>query len=85
MHRGLINVFAELLTYRHGNEFMRIPIPKSWVGKSFNDMLVELKNTKNAILVAVHKETDSMIVNPENHVFEEGDQVVVICKGTLEL
>ena len=85
MHRGLINVFAELLTYRHGNEFMRMPIPSSWIGKKFNEMLSELKDKKNAILVAVHSEDDSMQVNPENHTFEAGDQVVVICKGSLEL
>ena len=84
MHRGLINVFAELLTYRHGNEFMRIPIPTSWEGKKFNDMLKELKDTKNAILVAVHSEDESMTVNPENHTFEKGDQVVVICAESLD-
>lgn len=85
MHRGLINVFGELLTYRHGNEFRRLPVPSSWVGRQFNEMLSELKNDKNAILVAVDGQEDSMDVNPENHTFAEGDQVVVICKGPLEL
>ena len=85
MHRGLINVLGELLTYRHGNEFFRTPIPKSWIGRPFNELLTELKENKNAILVAVHPQDSEMDVNPENHSFTAGDEVVVICKGPIEL
>ena len=85
MHRGLINVLGELLTYRHGNEFYRSAIPVSWYGRTFNEMLRELKESHNAILVAVHREGEEVIVNPEKHVFSEGDEIVAICQGQFEL
>ena len=85
MHRGLINVLGELLTYRHGNEFYRSAIPDSWHGRTFNEMLTELKQTHNAILVAVHSAGREVNVNPENHVFSNGDEVVAICNGDFDL
>ena len=89
MHRGLINVLGELLTYRHGNEFYRSPIPDSWLGRTFLEMLPEAKKSHNAILVAVHAggeaSGESVSVNPENHVFAKGDEVVAICKGQFDL
>ncbi len=85
MHRGLINVLGELLTYRHGNEFYRTVVPETWIGKTFVEMLTELKSTKNAILVAVHPVNGDMDVNPDNHVFASGDEVVVICKSQVKL
>lgn len=84
MHRGLINVLGELLSYRHGSEFYRTCIPDSWHGRTFNEMLTELKNSHNAILVAVHTEGNSVAVNPENHVFVKGDEIVAICNGQIE-
>lgn len=85
MHRGLISVLGELLTYRHGNEFFRTKVPDSWVDRSFNDMLIKLKQDKNAILVAVQPENGKIKVNPEQYEFKPGDEVVVICDGQLEL
>ena len=85
MHRGLINVLGELLTYRHGNEFFRTSIPSGWIGRSFNEKLNDLKQNQNAILVAVHPEDSTIHVNPDKHVFQEGDEVVVICRGQIKL
>ena len=85
MHRGLINVLGELLTYRHGNEFYRTAIPDSWHGRTFNEMLLDLKETHNAILVAVHPAGQKVTVNPEKHVFSRGDEIVAICHGRFEL
>ena len=85
MHRGLINVLGELLTYRHGNEFVRTSIPASWIGRTFNEMLNHLKQQQNAILVAVHPENGTIDVNPDKHTFDAGDEVVVICKGPIKL
>lgn len=85
MHRGLINVLGELLTYRHGNEFFRSPVPDNWIGRTFNEKLNELKQNQNAILVAVQPEGSEIDVNPDKHVFGKGDEVVVICKGQIKL
>ncbi len=85
MHRGLISVLGELLTYRHGNEFFRTPIPEAWVGRTFNEMLAEVKQTHNAILVAVHSGDDQVTVNPDHHVFAHGDEIVAICHQRVDL
>lgn len=85
MNRGLIGVLSELLTYQHGNEFYRLPIPESWVGESFDQKLGDLRGTANSILVAVHPEQGEAMVNPVNYQFAEGDEVIVISRGTPKL
>ena len=85
MNGGLMGVFSELLTYQHGNEFYRIPLPAQWQGKAFMDLFVELKQTHNAVLVAVHTATDKTIVNPSEHVFASGDELVVIAENEVSL
>ncbi len=82
MTRGLINVFSELLTYQRGNEFHRVTIPEAWVGTTFDEKLSQVRETANIILVAVHSLGEDPVVNPENYVFRERDEVVVIsCKA----
>ncbi|MCH2178330.1 MAG: ion transporter [Mariniblastus sp.] len=85
MHRGLIDVLGELLSYERGNEFFRSAIPESWVGLQFDKKLSELKQNQNAILVAVHTAQGEGHVNPENYEFQPGDEVVAISKGNLKL
>lgn len=81
MNRGLMGVLGELLTYQRGNEFYRCKIPDSWLGKGFNQMLLELKESQDAILVAVQPLGGQMMVNPKEHEFAKGDEVVVIGTG----
>lgn len=85
MNGGLMGVFSELLTYQHGNEFYRLPVPSAWHGKSFMDLFVEVKQTHNAVLIAVHTDANQMIVNPANHTFGPGDEVVVIAEHEISL
>ena len=83
MNRGLMGVLGELLTYQRGNEFYRCPIPDQWLGKTFNEMLLELKTSQDSILVAVQPEGGSMVVNPREHVFAAGDEGGVIGTGPI--
>ena len=85
MHRGLVGVLGELLSYQHGSEFYRQEIPKSWVGAKFDDKLTQVKKDQNAILVAVHSSDGEAIVNPRQYEFQSGDEVVAICSGALKL
>ena len=85
MHRGLIDVLGELLSYERGNEFFRAAVPPSWIGLQFDEKLSELKLKQNAILVAVHTAQGEGHVNPENYQFQPGDEVVAISKGNLKL
>lgn len=85
MNKGLIGVLSELLTYQHGNEFYRQAIPDSWVGVSFDEKLAEVKQSGDMILVAVHSEGQESVVNPKKYIFQEHDEVVLICNGTPKL
>jgi voltage-gated potassium channel len=79
-NRGLMSVFTELMTYERGNEFYRITVPSSCVGKSFGECLATLKDEHDVILVAVHPQGGSMQINPKEHRFEADDDVVVIAE-----
>ena len=68
MNKGLIGVLSELLTYQHGNEFYRMPIPLSWVGSTFDQKLIDLKQTSNVILVAVHSANIDSVGKGENRI-----------------
>lgn len=85
MNRGLMGVFSELLTYQRGNEFYRLSLSTEWFGKTFNELFVQLKQSHNAILVAVHRANGEMVVNPANHTFSEGDEIVVIAEHGVTL
>lgn len=80
MNRGLMDVFTELLTYQTGNEFYRLKLPERWVGASYADVFVELKKTRNAVLVSVHTAGGQTLVNPTDHRFQAGDEIVVIAE-----
>lgn len=80
MKRGLANVVSELLTYDQGNEFYRVEIPASWVGKSFDEKLVELRTQHDSILVAVHSANQPPNINPTEYMFETSDEVVLISR-----
>jgi voltage-gated potassium channel len=85
MNRGLMGVFTELLTYQRGNEFYRLDVPEAWHGRSFLDVFVELKKTRNVTLVAVHAPGGEMMVNPADYTFGPGDEVVVIAQDEIKL
>ncbi len=85
MNRGRMDVFTELLTYQTGNEFYRIKLPERWVGASYVDVFVELKKTQNAVLVSVHTTDGQTLVNPTDHEFRAGDEIVVIAEEEVTL
>ena len=85
MNRGLLGVLDELLSCQRGNEFYRVAVPDSWFGKSFSEMLRELKRSHNAILIGVHSPQQGTLVNPAEYSFQAGDELVAICDREIEL
>lgn len=81
MNHGLMSVLEELLTHQHGQVFYRVRVPDSWEGKDYLEGMVELKRIHNATLVAVQHPNGEMIVNPDEHVFAVGDEMVIMSKG----
>lgn len=86
LNRGLIGIFAELLTHERGSQFYSVRVPDSWIGKDVMDLFVHLKRDHNSILVAIHEpETDRFNVNPDHYEFTGGENAVVISSDSIEL
>lgn len=85
MERGSMGVIDELLTCQRGNEFYRTEIPEKWIGKDFNEAFVEMKSQHRAILVGVCEEGGEVYVNPDEHQFQHGDQVIIIAENQIDL
>lgn len=85
MNHGLMGVLEELLTHQHGQVFYRVRVPDDWEGKNYIDCMIELKKKYNATLVAVQHENGEMTVNPDEHIFETGDEMVIMSKGEITL
>ncbi|MCA9173393.1 MAG: NAD-binding protein [Planctomycetales bacterium] len=83
MSRGLLGVYGELLTYRHGNEMQRVHVSDQWAGRTFQEMLGEVKRSHDAILVAVVDSAGVLKVNPPEHTFAAGEEVIVITRDEL--
>ncbi len=77
LNRGLMDVFKELLTHQHGNQFYRLAVPEVFYGRSFDDVLADMRQTHHALLIAVGKGRE-MRVNPSNYTLGPGDEIVVI-------
>lgn len=85
LNPGLMSVFNELLTGEQGNQFYRLSISDSWVGKTFLELFAYLKQTHNAILIAVFDSTGVSQINPNDYRFQYKDYVIVIAKQTIQL
>jgi voltage-gated potassium channel len=85
MNHGLMDVISELMTYQHGNGFYRVAVPDNWIGRSFQDAFGEWKRNRNVILVGVQSPGERMRVNPDEYVFQAGDEVVVISAKEIKL
>lgn len=77
LHKGLMRVVTELLSYEVGNGFLRTPIPDRYRGKTFGELLGVFKAEHDAILVAVIKGTETL-VNPKDYVIAGGEEAVLI-------
>jgi voltage-gated potassium channel len=85
LNPGLMGVFNELLTGEHGNQFYRLPISEPWVGKTFLELFAYLKQTHNAILIAVCDPAGVFQINPNDYRFEYKDYVIVIAEQKVQL
>ena len=85
LNPGLMGVFNELLTGKQGNQFYQLPIGSAWVGKTFLELFAHLKQTHNAILIAICDRTGVSQINPTDYRFQPQDYVIVIAKQKIQL
>ena len=55
---GAPQVAMEILDYEHGNDIHRVPIPEEFVGKTFEEIFLHFKKTKNWTLIGVVTEEE---------------------------
>jgi voltage-gated potassium channel len=60
---GVPRVVDELLSFRFGQVILRMPLPNSLIGKTFWEACDYLKQSNNAILIGLAKETQAMALN----------------------
>lgn len=76
---GLSTVIADLTSHDHGQEFYRVPVPSSLVGRTFTEAMAEVKARSEAILVAVGTGEGQYRVNPPaDRLLDGGDHLLVI-------
>lgn len=85
LNHGLMSVLDELLTHQHGQVFHRLRVPDEWEGRDYLDCLIDLKRNHDATLIAVQHEKGEMIINPREHVFAKGDEMVVMAEQDVSL
>ena len=75
---GLSKVVTEIVSQRYGNDLKQLDVPEGLAGRSFFDVLCELKKTNKGILVAV-KRDDEVLTNPDADLeIGENDQLIAI-------
>ncbi len=75
---GMSKMFSSLLTFGEGSEVYRIPLPNSYINKSFKEAFLDLGKKKDIILVAVERGGEIKI-NPKGEFkLKEGDYLFAI-------
>jgi len=87
---GIISVLNELFTSKYGNQFYKLEVASSWVGKTAMELYVWLKDSYNAILLSVENHgsdpPNPSLVNPDkDYVFKKGDHIIVISHEKISL
>lgn len=78
---GISRVISDVLSAREGSDLRRMPLPAELVGRSFLDVLCEVKRANRAIVVGV-QHGDEVITNPEgDRPLASGDHLIVIAPG----
>jgi voltage-gated potassium channel len=60
LYPGAPQVAMELLNYEHGNDIHRVPILEEFVGKTFEEVFLHFKKTKNWTLIGIVTEEETV-------------------------
>ena len=60
LYPGAPQVAMELLDYEHGNDIHRVPIPETYIDKTFEEVFVHFKKTKNWTLIGIVTEEETV-------------------------
>lgn len=60
---GVPRAVDELLSFRYGNELVRLEIPDEYVGKTFWQLHEYMKSERNAILIGIARESKAVVLD----------------------
>lgn len=60
LYPGAPQVAMEILDYEHGNDIHRVPIPVEFVNKTFGELFIHFKKTRNWILIGIVTEEETV-------------------------
>jgi voltage-gated potassium channel len=98
LNNGLVALFDEILTGTYGNAFYKSELPTEFVGKSFDDLLLVLREKYAAILLSAERKDETLrepskdpqlpweqFVNPDKSFrFQAGDRVVYLSRHPVQ-
>ena len=87
LDHGITHMITELVSNRYGNDLFKIEPPHSLLGKTFFDVMFELKKNHDILCVGVeHKAERKLITNPDaEYRISDDDELVVIADKRPEL
>lgn len=99
LHLDMTKILAELLSFKEGNQFYKVAVPKDWENRLFIDAVKEVKDKYNALAIGLcpnakpwnaktrgTKESREIMINPPSCVrLEEQDQLLVIARSKISL
>lgn len=79
---GVSEIITELVSNRYGTELYRINVPEKYHGKTFLEMLTDLKTQHEILCLGIeNKQTRKLTTNPESrHIMNANDALVVIAE-----
>ncbi|MFN2590562.1 MAG: TrkA family potassium uptake protein [Actinomycetota bacterium] len=77
---GLSEIVGELLTFPSGNEFYWIPVARGMQGRTFKDVLFDLKEEFDCLAVAVADGHRYETNPPLDRVLRQGERILVISR-----
>ena len=84
LNRGMVGLFTELFSRSAGNRLCHAEVGACWAGRSFFDLFVHLKESEDAILVAVEDGANT-VLNPHSYQLRGGERVVLIAAHDVKL
>ena len=60
LYPGAAQVASEMLDYERGNDVHRVPVPDQFLGKTFGDLYLEFKKTKNWTILGLVNEEETV-------------------------
>jgi voltage-gated potassium channel len=57
---GTAQVAGEMLDYEHGNDVHRVPVPEPFIGKTFGELFLDFKRTKNWTILGLVNEEETV-------------------------